>query len=76
MRSSCEAIGDEVQLQLVELDQLLVQLRPLDRDRDPLGDELEQLDVVAREDPRRERADVEDASDVAAGRAAGRRAST
>jgi hypothetical protein len=53
--------GDEIQLQLVELDQLLVQLRALDGDRDPLGDELEQLDLVAREDARCERPDVEDA---------------
>ena len=57
--------GDEVQLQLVELDQLLVQLRPLDGDRDPLGDELEQLDLVVREDPRRERPHVEDAQRLA-----------
>ena len=53
--------GDEVQLELVELDQLLVQLRPLDGDRDPLGDELEQFDLVRREPPRRERPDVKDA---------------
>ena len=53
--------GDEVQLQLVELDQLLVQLGPLDCDRDPLGDELEQLDLVPRELPGRERPDMEDA---------------
>ena len=58
--------GDEVQLQLVELDELLVQLRPLDGDRDSLGDDLEQLDLVPRELPRRERADVEDAQRRAA----------
>ena len=38
--------GDEVQLQLVELHQLLVHARALDRDRHPLGDELKELDLV------------------------------
>ena len=38
--------GDEVQLELVELDELLVQPGALDRDRDALGDELEQLDLL------------------------------
>jgi hypothetical protein len=36
-----------------------VEARALDRDRDTLGDELEQLDVVPRELPLRERTDVE-----------------
>ena len=49
MRSSCDAIATKFSLQLVELDGLLVQPGPLDRERDAVGDELEQLDVVARE---------------------------
>ena len=67
---------DEVELQLVELDQLLVQLRPLDRDRDPLGDELQQLHLVPRELPRAERPDMEDAERAHRARAAARRPST
>jgi hypothetical protein len=58
--------GDEVQLQLVELDDLLVQARALDRERDPLGDELEQVDVVPGEDAPRQRPDVHDADHLVA----------
>ena len=50
--------GHEVQLELVELDELLVHLGPFDCDRHPLGDELEELDLVSPELPRGERADV------------------
>ena len=42
---------DEVELQLVEPDRLLVQLRALHGECDAFGDELEQLRVVARELP-------------------------
>ena len=39
---------DEVQLQLVELPRLLVKPRTLDRERNALRDELQELDVVRR----------------------------
>ena len=57
---------DEVRLQLVELHRLLVEPRTLDRKRDPVGDELQQLDVVAREPAVDERPDVDHAQRVAA----------
>ena len=52
---------DEVRLQLVELHRLLVEPRTLDRKRDPVGDQLQQLDVVAREAAVDERPDVDHA---------------
>ncbi len=60
--------GDEAQLQLVEGDHLVVDAGLLDRDGEPLGDELEQLGVVPRERARRQGADVQDADDVLADR--------
>ena len=57
---------DEVRLQLVEMREPVVQPRPVDRDGHPVRDELQQLDVVARETPVRQRADVEDADHLVA----------
>ena len=58
--------GDEAQLQLVEGDHLVVDARLLDRDREPFRDQLQQLRLVAREEPRGQRPDVEHARDVLA----------
>ena len=60
--------GDEAQLQLVEGDHLVVHARLLDRNRKPFRDQLQQLRLVAREQPRRQRPDVEHARDVLAHR--------
>ena len=57
---------DEVEPHPVELDDLPVDARLLDRDRGALGDELEQLDVAWEELARVERPDVDDADDAVA----------
>ena len=50
---------DEVELHLVEPDELVVDPRPLDRDRGSRGDELQQLLILGVEEARLERPNVE-----------------
>ena len=52
---------DEVRFQLVELHHLIVEPRTLDRERDPVGDQLQQLDIVAGEPAVDERPDMDHA---------------
>ena len=66
--------SDEVQLQLVEPPCLLVQTRPLDRERDTIRDELEELHVVRGKSVVNKRADVEYADDGIVARSTARRA--
>ncbi len=52
---------DEVRPQLIELHRLLVKLRSLDRKRDPVSDQLQQVDFLRCEPAVNERADVDHA---------------
>ena len=61
MRSSCDATATKFALSWSSANNLLVEARPFDRERDALRHQLEQLDVGVRESPRHERADVQHA---------------
>ena len=57
--------GDEVRSQRIQLHRPLVQSRTLDCNREPVGDELQQIDVLAGEPTADERADVDHADRLA-----------